>query len=1412
MSATVDERVVEMRFDNRRFEQNVQQSLGTIDKLKQALNFKGISKGFNEIDSAANNVNMTGLGSAVETIRTKFSALDVMAVTALANITNSAVNAGKRIVNALTIDPIKTGFSEYETKIGAIQTILTNTESKGTTLEDVNKVLNELNTYADQTIYNFAEMTRNIGTFTAAGVDLETSATAIKGIANLAAGSGSTSQQASTAMYQLSQALAAGKVSLQDWNSVVNAGMGGQLFQNALKETAKSMGVVVDESKSFRESISGGDSWLTSDILIKTLEKFANDKTLVNAATEVKTYTQLVDTMKESVQSGWAVSWEHIVGDKEESAKLFTSISEGFNKIIGPSTEARNAMLKFWSENGGREAIIKGITNVIKTLGKVVSTVTGTFKEFFPSLEGKDLVSFSKSFEALTEKFKMGDGVTEDLKNTFKGLFAIVKVAVDVFKALFKLASPLLGVFALIGKTILSFTGALGSFISGIADSVKGVDKVGDKLEVNFKPLEGLAKVFKKVAPIFYEIGDAIGNALGKVRDFIVAGLNKMDMGSIIQMINGGLLAGVLLGIKKFVGSLRESFEGIGFIQNVQEILDGVKESMQAYQNSLNAKTLLTIASAIAILVGSITVLSFIDPKRLASALTGITVLFVELIAAMAGFSYITKGAKLKAIGKVSLAMIALSTSVLILAGAMKKISDLNWKEIGKGLVGVAGLSAIMVASSKALSSGSKGMIRGSIGFIAYAGAISILAGALKKLTELKTENITKALTTMAIMMAESAAFMNLAGGAKKVIATSTAMLILGKAMDIFADVVKDIGSIPTKEIGKGLLGIGGALLVIAGAMHLMPGNMIFTATGMVILASAITSLTSSIGKMGGMSMKEIGKGLATLAGAMIIMGVAMKAMSSCIGGATSMVIMAGALSLLVPVISKLGELKLQTIGKGLLAIAGVFTVLGVAGFALAPVVPTLSILAGVIMALGVGCLAAGAGITLFAGGLAALAVVGTAGVAAITGVVKHIADSIASIAKGIAKGFVSFIQTIAKHAKPILSAVKTILSTVIKAVAEVAPKIVKTIVDIIVKLLQTLANNAKKLVKAGTDLIVNLLKGISKHIGKIVDAAGDVIVAFIKGVKNQTLKLVNAGFDVIISFINGLADAIRKNTDKLVKAVSNLFDAVVTSGIKIISGSISNYLNAGKKIMTALKNGISGMISSVVSTVSKIPGKCISALSGLASKFKTAGKDAVQGFINGIKNKFGSAASWAASLGTKALNALKNKLGINSPSTEFMEAGEWSGEGLILGFKNLSGKVTKTASGLGDKALNALKSPLKNVADIINSDVETNPTIKPVLDLSNVKSGAKTIGGMLSSQTVAVSGNSARSISVSMAGIQNGPGNADVISAIKMLGKNLSNVGGNTYTINGVTYDDGSNIKSAIESIVRAARIERRV
>jgi len=523
--SNIDQRIVQMQFDNKQFETNTQTTLGTLDKLKKGLNLDASAKSLSNLDDTGKKFSLANISDGVDSISKKFSALGVIGITALANITNSVINTGKSMLSALTIDPIKTGLSEYETKINAIQTILTNTSSKGTTLTDVNKALGELNTYADQTIYDFASMTRNIGTFTAAGVDLKTSVSSIKGIANLAAGSGSSADQASTAMYQLSQAIASGSVKLQDWNSVVNAGMGGEMFQKALEKTAKGLGHGRDMSVSFRESLKSG--WITSKVLTTTLAQMANDKSLVQAATQVKTFTQLFDTMKESVQSGWAQSWESIIGNKDEAASTLTAINNAFSNISGTSANARNAMLSFWHDNGGRDALIDAITNAFKGLESIMKPIKEAFSEIFPPMTGAKLVEITKDIDNLTKNFKMGDDTTKNLKDTFKGVFAILDIGKQGVMALVGGMGELFKSFLPAGNGLLSFTGSIGQWLVGLDEAIKksdiftvAIQKVGDFM----KPLaEGVQTAIAAVIDVFKSMGNADLSGLDSFSDRVTA-------------------------------------------------------------------------------------------------------------------------------------------------------------------------------------------------------------------------------------------------------------------------------------------------------------------------------------------------------------------------------------------------------------------------------------------------------------------------------------------------------------------------------------------------------------------------------------------------------------------------------------------------------------------------------------------------------------------------------------------------------------------------------------------------------------------------------------------------------------------------------------------------------------------------
>ena len=485
MSKIVDERVVSMQFDNKHFESNVKTTMSTLDKLKKSLNLEKSAKGLENINAAAKNCNLSPMANAVESVKNKFSALEVMGITALANITNSAVNYGKRLISAFTVDPIRTGFNEFELKMGSIQTIMAST---GESLDTVNKYLNELNEYSDKTIYSFSDMTSNIGKFTNAGVKLEDAVLAIKGVSNEAAISGANANEASRAMYNFAQALSAGYVKLIDWKSIENANMATVGFKQELINTAvelkvlkettdgykTSAGTVITPTKNFNESLQ--DQWMTTDVLIGTLKKYADETTDIGkkafaAAQDVKTFSMMMDTLKEAAQSGWAATWELIVGDFEQGKALWTKVSGVLGDIIDKSADARNKLIggalgssqSKWDDyikkvnKAGikteefEEALTKtakkhgiAIDKMIKEEGSFSKTLKRgwlTKKIFVETLEGfaDKTTKISKSTEDMTKKLKTFQKVVDqvwrgDFKNGTERMKALTEAGYDYYK------------------------------------------------------------------------------------------------------------------------------------------------------------------------------------------------------------------------------------------------------------------------------------------------------------------------------------------------------------------------------------------------------------------------------------------------------------------------------------------------------------------------------------------------------------------------------------------------------------------------------------------------------------------------------------------------------------------------------------------------------------------------------------------------------------------------------------------------------------------------------------------------------------------------------------------------------------------------------------------------------------------
>lgn len=595
--ATIDERVVSLKFNNAQFMDGVRESKAGIQSLDNSLRLEGASQGIDNVAQAARKLTFGDVVSGAANVISNMGLMEVAGVASLGGIAAKAVSVGGELVKALTIDAAKAGFEEYELQLNSVQTILANTASKGEDINTVNAALDELNTYADQTIYNFGEMTRNIGTFTAAGVGLKESTSAIKGLSNLAAASGSSANQASTAMYQLSQAIAAGTVRLMDWNSVQTAGMGGEQMQEALKRTARVHGKAVDEAiakqGSFRESLQEG--WLTSEVMLETLTLMTGDlsreqilemgyteeqtdeimkfaETANDAATKIKTFSQLIDTLKEELGSGWAQTWRIIFGDFEQAKELWSGIGNYLTGALSKASRARNDLLQGWVDLGGRDDVIQGLKNLFEALIAPLRAIKNAWDATFSGPSAEGLARITKAFADFTAHLILSEPKVANLQRTFEGVFGIFGIGIDIVKDLAQIIGPILGAaavaawkaFGYLSNVFLNITGYIGSLITrfrawyqALDLGTKGAAKVNAGLALLYKYLQAAATIAGKFRIGFYTgilypmgvlsrsikgLGDRIYDTFSRIYHAIVDPFKKTeDAGGSVNVLTGSV-------------------------------------------------------------------------------------------------------------------------------------------------------------------------------------------------------------------------------------------------------------------------------------------------------------------------------------------------------------------------------------------------------------------------------------------------------------------------------------------------------------------------------------------------------------------------------------------------------------------------------------------------------------------------------------------------------------------------------------------------------------------------------------------------------------------------------------------------------------------------------------------------------
>jgi len=1248
-------------------------TMGSLAKLHTSLDFSQSKKGFEQVAAAASRVNLAGIASAVDGIASKFSAMGAIAFTVLQNVVNKAIDAGARIASSLSLNLVIEGFKEYETNMNSIQTIMSNTRADATTLQDVNKALDQLNEYSDQTIYNFGEMARNIGTFTAAGIDLETSVSGIKGIANLAAISGSNSQQASTAMYQLSQALASGSVKLMDWNSIVNAGMGGEVFQKALFETGKALGTIADTpidqsfeawkeaGNTFRGSLETG--WITAEVLTNTLAGFTGDLTEAqilsmgytqeqtaailemgqvgkDAATKVKTLTQLISTVKESIGSGWSASFRLIFGDFEEASKLFTNINNTLGKFIGTSSDARNEILKTWHDFGGRDALIEALTNAFDGLMSILRPIRDAFQDIFPPMTAERLLILTDRFRTFTEGLKLVPAQVVAVRNIFKGVFSAFRIGIEVVKEIFGVFGHIFGLFQAAGPSegFLKWAGGVGKAVTelseslieggGIAkffDTIKDVidsfasgvqgkfttstDKVleiANKLGLVFSDLRDKIKAFvsggvENAKDVLEEIGEKldivgrIGRKLGDVWDFIKAGLVRL------MDVFGAFGSFVL----EALGDLPQELANIFGTADYSQALDAVNTGLFAglvlifrgflkeFQGDVGG-VFTSLSDALKELTG---VLSAMQTNIKADAILKIAIALGILVAAMVVLSFLDAG--------------ALTRSLAAMAGGLGE------------LIGM--IAFLTLITTGPMGAAKLALLTGSL--ILLSVAVLLLSVAMQNLSTLDWEEIAKGLTAVGgLLLMLTVAIGPLSENSGGMIRAGLGLIVIGIGLNILALAMKSFAEMEWEAMGQGLTGVYGGLMAIGIAVSAMPNNLVLTGVGLIAIAIALNILALALKSFAEMSWAEMGKGMAAMATSLLILAGAMYLLPNgallALQGAGLLAIGIGLVAM-ATAIQMLGSMSWENMIKGLYGIAGVLIILAGAAFLMQGSLAGAA--AMVIMGLALKLLAQG--IKAFAGIPWADMFKGLAGVLLMLGTLALGAMAIqvaipAILALGgalllVGAGFALFgygAVMVATAFSIIATAGTQGIAVLVDALAvliDVMPEIIGSFGQGLLTLAQMIVDALPAIVAGLDEVIKALLDLLIANIPKLGEAVLLFILEILNVIAEASPVLIETGLGILLDLLRG----IRDNIGEVVTTALQ----IVTEFLTAIAGMLPTIIGAGLEILVSLLEGIAQDLASVITAAATIIAEFIKGIGEGAQAIIIAGGEMIADIISGI-------------------------------------------------------------------------------------------------------------------------------------------------------------------------------------------------
>ena len=932
MSSSIDQRIVEMQFDNAQFEKGISTSLKSIDNLEKGLKLDGASKGLESVSKAANSMDFSGLQGGIYAVQQKFSALEVIGITALQRITNAAISTGESLVKSLSIDQISAGFAKFGSKTSSVATLV----AQGNELERVNEQLDRLNWFTDETSYNFTDMVANIAKFTASGKGLEESVTAMEGIANWAALSGQNATTASRAMYQLSQAMGAGIMRKEDYKSIQNASMDTDEFRQKCLDAGVALGKLkknaddtytslVNNKGSFTKSQFAEhlteDAWFTSDVMMSVFQTYssavdqiydyADEKGITasqaiselgdkvdsfglkafKAAQEARTWGDAVDSVKDAVSTGWMNTFELIFGNQEEATQLWTDLANAMYDVFAGGAEARNEMLKEWKESGGRDDLIQSFWNIWDAVSKVTGSIKEAFGEIFAPMTSGKLLSMTENLKNFTESLIVSDETANKLKRTFKGVFAVFDIFKKVLGTVGDAIAKLLGSDGLkdLGNTLLDSAASLGDFLVSLNESFStdGITGMFDKIVTGISDLfSGVLNSAGGFSGAFGTIGSSISSVLGfiwnsfkTVFSWLKENISlKGILGTVaaaFSALTGKKLFDAASGISDFIEKLTGAGKNSGSLKaNISELFESLHDSLQALTTSIKVTSLVGIAGAIGVLTASLNTLSQIDAGAALKGISTMAAMFKMLTKSLDSITKTLSKNGSKGLGKASISLILVAESMKVLASAMDKFGSLSLKEIAKGLIGVGGGLAIFCVGLKALN-GVKVPLRTSISLLAIAESCKILGDAMSKFSGFSWDEIGRSLTAMGGALGElvvAFGILNKVSGLGS-LAGSASTLIIVQSLSGLADGLSKFGGLSWDEIGHGLAGMGGALAEVSTAIvavsKLAGFSSLFAAGSIAIVISGLDELADSLTKFGFMSWEAITHGLVAMGGAL---------------------------------------------------------------------------------------------------------------------------------------------------------------------------------------------------------------------------------------------------------------------------------------------------------------------------------------------------------------------------------------------------------------------------------------------------------------------------------------------------------------------------------------------------------------